>query len=724
MAAVPEMETLPSVAPQPAGTPSVGVNLPTTVGGAIGKGLEGMGQSADQLGNALAQHAIKLATINNQATADTATQGFVKESESLRAQFDTDNQYVDPSKSGAILADYQQKLEAIRQKYRGSLGNLMAQTMYDSDSRRMQNILFSNGATTVAHGAEVYRQKAFDGQQELYASAAAATSDPAQQEDIKNQAAQAAYARGTQLNMPESMVKAGVLQSTSGINASIIEQQLKTDAKAAWAYFQANKGEMTAKDQGIYAEKIQQQLYGQLGAEIGDRAHTQAQTFSPTGPVTGDADGVFKNGILWAETRNGQGSFLNTQSGAEGIGQLMPKTAQGVAQRLGLPWRPDLMQSKDPAAVAYQTQLSEAYWHEAVTAEHGDLYRAAEYYYGGPNEAQWGPKTKAYAANVLSHVQGEGGQLTNLQANVPAAYKSIDDQVTQAATQYGLNPDVLKANVQSKFEGDVRRDEWAHDQGVAAIKGDIISAIMGDGTPAHPPITDITQLPSLPGWDQLLPQERRQMQAITTQQLQQSSQVLQYQIEGKKGQPGGSNWFLGQDFTSPEYHTRLTPTAINDLIKEQISLRNKNEREENYNVTYQQVKTNPFLNDALTAHGITKPDGTITDQAKYDTFVGAMFTEMRVWHANNPNVKGAIPQDVLAQIGKDVLSRNLVENEPLLSAAGRSVEARTGETADPWQQGERAEQYEYARRQLIQARGVEPSPSDISRFVKLKFGTQ
>jgi hypothetical protein len=723
MASVPEAATIPGLAPQPSGAPDLRASTPDTLAGTLGKALGQTGEAAQQLGGAFAQHALRLQMINNQASADTANSAYVKEAEGVRAQFEINNKNVDPSQAGQLFQDYGTQLEGLRQKYRTGLTNVMSQQIFDQDSRRMQNILVGNGASVIAHGTDEFRTQAYNGKQTMLASAAAATDNPAAQEELKQEAANAWVARGKELNLPDAAIRAGTLETTTGINTSIIEQLLKTDAIKADAYFNLYKGEITAKAQGDLSEKIQTQLYAQVGAKIGDNAAAAASAFSPTGKVEGDAASFYEKGILWAETRNGKGSFLNATSGAEGIGQMMPKTAEAEAAKLGLPWKPELMQSKAPAAIAYQRQLSQAYWNEAVKAENGDLYRAAMYYYGGSNEAQWGPKTKAYAASVVAHAAGEGMKLTNLQANMPAAYQSVDDQVAAAAKTYNLNPDILRQAAEGKFEGNVHRQEFVYNQANAATKSSILTAIVGDDQ--HPPVTNLPDLLTMPGmsdaWHRLTQEDRNNLSGVMGRELGQSSAVQMYQIESWKATD--PNRFLGTDFTSPEYQKELTPQAIKELVNEQYHFRASRERQQNYTVTLSQINQNSLLNQSLASHGLTDRSGKVLNQDGYDTFVGAMFTEMRVWHANNPNVHGPIPPDVLAKMGQDILGRGLVENRGLLSSTGQYVQVHTGEAATAWEMGERAEQYEAARRQLRQAHGGrEPSGAEISAIVRSVFG--
>jgi soluble lytic murein transglycosylase-like protein len=82
----------------------------------------------------------------------------------------------------------------------------------------------------------------------------------------------------------------------------------------------------------------------------------------------------------------------------------MPPTAQQMAQKLGLPFNPGLLQSNDPAALDYQQRLGQAYLQEGL-AKTGNLRDALRYYHGGPNRSQWGPKTNSYADSIMSRLR-------------------------------------------------------------------------------------------------------------------------------------------------------------------------------------------------------------------------------------------------------------------------------------------------------------------------------
>jgi soluble lytic murein transglycosylase len=91
--------------------------------------------------------------------------------------------------------------------------------------------------------------------------------------------------------------------------------------------------------------------------------------------------------------------------GALGSTQMLPDTAREMAHKIGLPFRPELLRSNEPAALDYQRRLGAAYLQEGFERT-GNTRDALRYYHGGPNRSIWGPKTNAYADAVLSRLRG------------------------------------------------------------------------------------------------------------------------------------------------------------------------------------------------------------------------------------------------------------------------------------------------------------------------------
>lgn len=103
---------------------------------------------------------------------------------------------------------------------------------------------------------------------------------------------------------------------------------------------------------------------------------------------------------------HGDGTAIGPQTQwgtAKGSTQLLDDTAKGVARKIGLPYRQDLLHSNTPEALAYQQQLGAAYLQEGYQKT-GNAFDAFRYYHGGPNRSLWGHKTNAYAEDLIGRL--------------------------------------------------------------------------------------------------------------------------------------------------------------------------------------------------------------------------------------------------------------------------------------------------------------------------------
>jgi len=119
-----------------------------------------------------------------------------------------------------------------------------------------------------------------------------------------------------------------------------------------------------------------------------------------------------KAGVLGPPTRYGR---------AQGLTQMLPATAQATAQKLGMPWRPELMTASTPEAADYQRALGQGYLQEGIDKT-GSVEDGLRYYHGGPDRKQWGPKTEAYAQQVSSRMQQPRGLSDMSDAELMAIY--------------------------------------------------------------------------------------------------------------------------------------------------------------------------------------------------------------------------------------------------------------------------------------------------------------
>ncbi len=172
------------------------------------------------------------------------------------------------------------------------------------------------------------------------------------------------------------------------------------------------------------------------------QARPQAQRYQ--GPMPTSADEVF--GSLIAQESGGRAGVRgpDTQYGnALGRTQVLPSTARGIAKNLGIPYREDLLTGTSPEAASYQDQLGRAYLQEGFQNT-GNAREALMYYHGGPDRSLWGPKTNAYADEVLSRWSQGGGvapvdgvQAQPQQQQIPEGATATNPQTGERVTFTG-----------------------------------------------------------------------------------------------------------------------------------------------------------------------------------------------------------------------------------------------------------------------------------------------
>jgi hypothetical protein len=132
---------------------------------------------------------------------------------------------------------------------------------------------------------------------------------------------------------------------------------------------------------------------------------------APMATANPDVDRVFE--ALIAQESGGRAGVLGPETPygrAEGKTQMLPATAEAMARKVGVPWNAALMRDNTPRGAAYQERLGRAYFEEGLQKYGGDVRKALMYYHGGPNEQLWGPKTRAYADQVLARAGGQDAQ--------------------------------------------------------------------------------------------------------------------------------------------------------------------------------------------------------------------------------------------------------------------------------------------------------------------------
>ena len=152
----------------------------------------------------------------------------------------------------------------------------------------------------------------------------------------------------------------------------------------------------------------------------------------------------FRRAIIEQESGGDYGVMNREGSGAMGAYQFMPATARALAQRLGLPYRPELLQGskgRSKEGRAYQDALGTAQLQDALKFGGGDVGKAGAFHFAGPNKAGHGPKTRKYERDILRRYSGskEGSEMMperNL-GTAEGRTTSVEDQFQNLMRQFG-----------------------------------------------------------------------------------------------------------------------------------------------------------------------------------------------------------------------------------------------------------------------------------------------
>lgn len=198
------------------------------------------------------------------------------------------------------------------------------------------------------------------------------------------------------------------------------------------------------------------------GVTLQAPARQQAAT-RPQAAYNGPTDAASIMPALIAQESGGRAGVLGPQTRygrAIGRTQMLPGTAREMASKVGLPFDESLLRGTSPEAAAYQDRLGQAYLEEGLQKT-GNVRDALMYYHGGPDRRLWGPKTQAYAGEVLARV---GQDQPSMQA-APEPQDDLDGLSDEELMQLaGIAPEEAPQEVEI-------------DQGVMNVNG---RAMIGD----------------------------------------------------------------------------------------------------------------------------------------------------------------------------------------------------------------------------------------------------
>lgn len=225
-----------------------------------------------------------------------------------------------------------------------------------------------------------------------------------------------------------------------------------------------------------------------LGSNVYEVPGTTANGYSSSvggnsGPVTAEQ---LYYGAIRPQESNGRAGVIGPQTAygrAQGSSQMLPATAQSMAQKLGVPWRPDLMTAKTPEGLAYQDKLGIAYTQEALDHSKGDIRGAAMYYHGGPDPSIHGRRTTLYGDQIVQRFDQSMGASTTSN-NVRQIQQGVDT-VGQLAAAKAAAGDPKNQQAVASYDRAIRtaRELLNHDGLNGAVGSALDPASIGRWNP-------------------------------------------------------------------------------------------------------------------------------------------------------------------------------------------------------------------------------------------------
>lgn len=655
MAAIPEGATLPQQQQDVGGLPSIHSPSPTTTFGALAEGAQAVGEGVQKLSDVYANHAMQVAALNNKAMSDVAYTNYLSDAGKIEADFQIANRNVDPANAATVYQTYVGQIEQLRQHYRGTLGNMMAQSTFDQDSRRMQGYMIMNGSKTVAAGVHSFRENAFNGSQTTLAAQAAAATDPAQQEDLKQQIANGAYAHGAAEGLPEDAIRADILQRTSAVDVSIIDQMLRTNPEGAMTYYRAHKAEMTPQHQGALQEQLDSALTlhgavysAQAGMAVAGQATTVpvAPAGTPTehGGLTASMSAM-EAGIIQA--------FPGTRATSEGRTPGQNAAAHGAAN------------SAHMSGNAVDFHIPPGMTGEEFAAQIKAKFPGANVLYEGPNAAhstaphvhvQLGTEGMRGAAPSGYMAGTPGAQLDAIQGNARNIFATTDAAATAYARQWGLDPVMVRYQAEQKVESDMNRMEFQFRQQEDASRQNLLAAITEAG-PNGEPAGDLPTLfahnPGLQGdYNNLTGSDRRMVQGALRGNANQLTPQRQQTWANTQGMDSAT--FLQQNPLDPNLD--LTTSQRMQMIAQQKTLRQQAARQQEHDAKLSTITSNRIIHRGMMDAGLIDTNGQVSNPQDYQAFLGRMLQSEQGWLAAHPAHKGPIPDQEMINMATPLLA--------------------------------------------------------------------
>jgi hypothetical protein len=618
---------VPTVAPQFDATPRYSAEVtPDMFGANIGRAIQGLGQTSEQVGNEVFARGLAMQDLANHSEAQAADAAYMQKAGELHADFS--------AKQGKDAVDaypaYMESLKKARTDIGATLSNPMSQKLYDAGSLSTMGRTIFNGAGHAATQNKVYAVQSSQSKVDAINEQVLAnpTDDSGFQSNLKEAEAQI-RSQVALKGGDTAMADEAVAQNRSQLYAQKIKGMLKTQPIQAGKVLEdaIKSGDVRGDDIAKMTGAVQM-ARNTVGARVvSNQIATGAGGRFGAGPVdiktAGEAIGQIETGgnydAVGVQTKHGQ---------ALGKYQVMEEFLPEFLQKAGLPsmTREEFLKSHSAQDAVFAANFG------AYMKQTGNANDAASMWLTGKPLAEAGGVKDKLGTDAQTYVQRFNAALAK---SAPLSTKV--DMGRSLAAEQAPNDPLFPDYVQQRVEADhnqqvaIRRDDtWQAQQPIE-------NALTG-GLPGGKIPTTIEELQSDPkvaaAWDrlgELNPAKQRYYLDVMSRHakgdhaMTPANLPTYLKFTGMANDPERAADFVDDSTSKAILDSDIPITKKSELLQLQQKMRGKTETQ-----NPQVAQALQILGPDMRAAGIDS-----TDKDQKAQFVGALADQLRQFSADN-----------------------------------------------------------------------------------------
>lgn len=235
----------PQVSPDYQPTPRYTADAtPAAFGVNVSQAIEGLGKTADTVGNELFTRGLAMQDLYNHSEAQQATADYMQKAGELHANYS--------SLQGKAAVDaypqYIDDLKTARKTIASGLSNSMSQKMYDSESLSTMGRTIFNGAGHASEQNKQYAINSVDSRIKQQVDLAATSNDPTAVTAARNKIASLSVARTSLKGQDPDSAEEYSKVINSSLDFNVIKETARTAPSKAQEILQDRRSQMTAAD--------------------------------------------------------------------------------------------------------------------------------------------------------------------------------------------------------------------------------------------------------------------------------------------------------------------------------------------------------------------------------------------------------------------------------------------------------------------------------------------